>query len=586
MSYTGKLLRVNLTTGTSRVEALNSPWAEQYFGGKGLGIKYLYEELAPGIDPLSPENKLILMTGPFTGTTIPVSGKLAIIAKSPATGTILDCSIGGHFAGELKFAGYDAVILEGRAAGPSYLYIKDNTVEIRDASHLWGKGAQDTELALRVGIDDEVKILTIGPAGENLVTMSCITSEFYRQAGRGGIGAVMGSKNLKAVAVRGSGSVTVPDITGFMAKVKDIMRNDTLTDTNLWAYTDGTPMLVEMSQNTGILPTKNFRDGTFSGFQAITSEAVKAVRAGKKGCLSCALGCGNYSRSRRASVEGPEYETLAIAGSNCGIEDLEAIITFNQRCDDLGLDTISAGNVTAFAMELTENGIKDFGLHFGDKAAYLLTPSLIAYQNGIGADLGLGVKKLSEKYGGQAFAMQVKGLEFPGYEPRGSWGMGLAYATSDRGACHMRAWPAAEEAYGERDPFTIEGKARLVIDLQHYNAVKFSLILCDFWALSLETMSELVTAVTGRTVTGQELVNAGERVVNLARQFNVREGFRKEDDNLPARIFKETLKTGATAGKVIPEEDFKQMLAEYYNLRGWEPSGLPTATKLRELGIG
>lgn len=585
MSYTGKILRVDLTAGKSQVEELNRQWANEYFGGKGLGIKYLYEETAPGIDPLSPANKLILMTGPFTGTTIPVSGKLAVISKSPATGTVLDCSIGGYFAGELKFAGYDAVIVEGRAAIPSYLYIKDGLVEIRDASGLWGKGAQETELTLRAEIDEEVKVLSIGPAGENLVTMSCITSELYRQAGRGGIGAVMGSKNLKAVVVRGSGSVSVPNIKEFMATVKEIMHKDTLTDANLWAYTDGTPMLVEMSQSSGILPTRNFQDGTFEGFENINSDAVKAVRAGKKGCLSCALGCGNYSRNGRDAVEGPEYETLAIGGSNCGIDDLEAIIKFNNQCDDLGLDTISAGNVTAFAMELTEKGIKDFGLRFGDKEGYLLVPALIAHRDGIGVDLGLGVQKLSEKYGGRDFAMQVKGLEFPGYEPRGSWGMGLAYATSDRGACHMRAWPAAEEAYGERDPFTIEGKAQLVLDMQHYNAIKFSLILCDFWALSLETMAKLMEALTVRPVSVQELEKAGERVVNLARQFNVREGFDKNNDNLPARIFKETLKSGATAGKVLPEEEFAQMLGEYYSLRGWDQDGIPTAAKLQELGI-
>lgn len=585
MSYLGKLLRVNLTSGQSQVEELNKKWAEDYIGGKGLGIKYLYEELSPGMDPLSPDNKFILMTGLFTGTIIPLSGKLAVITKSPLTGTILDCSIGGHFAGELKFAGYDAVILEGKAAKPSYLYIEDSKVEIRDASKLWGQGAQETELILRKMIDTEVKVLAIGPAGENLVTMACVTSEFYRQAGRGGVGAIMGSKNLKAVAVKGSGSVFVPNIELFMAKLNEIMRTDTLTDDNLWAHTDGTAMLVDLNQNTGILPTRNFQEGTFENFLKINSDALKKVRAGKKGCLSCALGCGNFSRSAKASVEGPEYETLAIGGSDCGISDLEAIIKFNDLCDNYGLDTISAGNVTAFAMELTEKGIKDFGLRFGDTEAYLKVPGLIAKQAGIGADLGLGVKRLSEKYGGSDYAMQVKGLEFPGYEPRGSWGMGLAYATADRGACHMRAWPVAQEAYGDLDPFTVEGKAQLVIDLQNYNAVKFSLILCDFWALSLETMGLILSDLLGREVNKQELVRVGERVVTLARQFNVREGFSKDNDNLPGRIFKETLKTGVSKGKLLPREEFEKMLAEYYCLRGWDSEGKPTATKLREIGI-
>lgn len=585
MSYTGKLLRVNLTTGQCQVEELNKQWAADYIGGKGLGIKYLYEELLPGIDPLSQDNKLILMTGLFTGTIIPLSGKLAIITKSPATGTILDCSIGGHFAAELKFAGYDAIILEGKAVKPSYLYIENENVEIRDASELWGQGAQDTELILRDRINEDVKVLVIGPAAENLVTMSCITSEFYRQAGRGGVGAVMGSKNLKAVAVRGSGSVSVPDIKQFVDKLKDVMRTDTLTDTNLWANTDGTPLLVDLNQDTGILPTRNFQEGTFDDYQKINSDAMKAVRSGKNGCFSCALGCGNYSRTGKSTVEGPEYETLALGGSNCGISDLEAIIEFNDLCDNLGLDTISVGNVIAFAMELTEKGIKDFGLRFGDVDAYLKVPELIAARDGIGVDLGLGVKKLSEKYGGSDFAMQVKGLEFPGYEPRGSWGMGLAYATSDRGACHMRAWPVAQEAYGDLDAFTVEGKAQLVIELQHYNAVKFSLILCDFWALSLETMATILSNLLERTVSEPELVLVGERVVNLARQFNVREGFTKDKDTLPERIFKETLKTGAAKDQLLPREEFEKMLVEYYSLRGWNRDGRPNEAKLLELGI-
>lgn len=585
MSYTGKVLRVNLTSGQSQVEELNRQWAVDYMGGKGLGIKYLYEEISSGVDPLSPDNKLILMTGIFTGTIIPLSGKLAIITKSPATETILDCSIGGHFGAELKYAGYDAVILEGKALKPSYLYIEDKNVEIRDASELWGQGAQETELILRDKINEDVKVLVIGPAAEKLVTMSCITSEFYRQAGRGGVGAVMGSKNLKAIAVRGSGSISVPNIKQFTASMKEFMKTDILTDTNLWANTDGTPLLVDLNQDTGILPTRNFQEGTFDDYQKINSDAMKAVRSGKKGCFSCALGCGNYSKSGSSAVEGPEYETLAIGGSNCGISDLEAIIEFNDLCDNLGMDTISVGSVIAFAMELTEKGIKDFGLRFGDVDAYLKVPGLIAAQVGIGVDLGLGVKKLSEKYGGSDFAMQVKGLEFPGYEPRGSWGMGLAYATSDRGACHMRAWPVAQEAYGDLDAFTIEGKAQLVLELQHYNAVKFSLILCDFWALSLETMGTIVSNLLERTVTEQELSQVGERVVNLARQFNVREGFSKNNDTLPERIFKETLKNGAAKGQLLPRKEFEVMLTEYYNLRGWDQEGRPTEAKLQELGI-
>ncbi len=584
-SYQGRVLRVNLGENNAQAEPLNMDWAAQYLGGKGLGIKYLYEEVPAGTDPLSERNELILMTGPFTGTVVPCSGKLAIISRSPATGTILDCSIGGHFAGELKFAGYDAVILEGKAAKPAYLYIEDDEARLLDAGELWGLGAHRAEDVLREKHGPEAKALVIGPAGENLVPMACISSEYYRQAGRGGIGAVMGSKNLKAVVIKGAKGLRVTNAERLLERLQEIMHQDTLTEDNLWAYTDGTPMIVELSQTTGILPTHNFQDGNFPGFESINADAIREARVGKRACVSCALGCGNFTRRGASVVEGPEYETLALCGSNCGIADLEAIIAFNKACDDLGLDTISVGNVTALAMEMAEKGIHDFGLRFGDIQSYLEVPGKIAVREGIGADLALGAKGLARRYGGEDMAMQVKGLEFPGYEPRGSWSMGLAYATSDRGACHMRAWPVANEAYGDLDPFTSEGKAQLVVELQHYNAVKFSTILCDFWALSLDTLAEILTLVTGKTFSTTDLEKIGERTVNIARLFNVREGFTAKDDTLPERVFKDALKTGPTAGRLLPRAEYDKMLKEYYVLRGWQEDGKPTQEKMQELGL-
>jgi len=583
--YQGKVLRVDLAAGASAVEKLNPDWADLFLGGKGLGIKYLYEELAPGTGALAPENKMVLTTGPFTGTVVPCSGKLSIVTKSPATGAILDCSIGGTAAVELKRAGYDAVIIEGRAAEPVYLLIEDSGVELRSAGEYRGLGCHATENKLKAVHGAECSVLTIGPAGENMVSFACISSELYRQAGRGGVGAVMGSKNLKAVVVKGTGGVFAADAAKLMDVAHDALKNDLLTDTNLWAFTDGTPMIVELSQTAGILPANNFQQGTFDEFAGIKSEALIALRTAKKGCTSCGLGCGNFVRAGRSAVEGPEYETLAIAGSNCGIGSLDAIVEFNRLCDDLGLDTISAGGVTAFVMELTEKGVHDFGLRFGDVEKYLQVPGLIAAGEGIGKELALGVRALSGIYGGQDCAMQVKGLEFPGYDPRGSWGMGLAYATAPRGACHMSAWPAADEAYGELDPFTTEGKAALVRDLQHYNAAKFSLVLCDFWALSFDVMAGMLTALLGREVTAGELELAGERIFNLARLFNIREGFSGQDDTLPPRIYSHPLPSGATAGKTMPEADFKNMLGEYYSLRGWDESGRPRPDKLIALGL-
>ena len=583
MSYRWKVLRVNLGTGGVTKEPLNKDWAEKYFGGKGLGIKYLYEELEGGIDPLSPANKFILTTGPFTGTIVPCSGKLALIAKSPATGTILDCSIGGHFASQLKFAGYDMLIIEGQAGGPVYLAIDDDKVEIRDATHLWGKGIFETESQLREEHGVEARVISIGPAGENLVPIACIGSEYYRQAGRGGIGSVMGSKRLKAVVCSGSQSVAVSNMSRLLELIKKAMWEDVLTDTNLGVYVDGTPQIIDMSQTAGVLPTRNYQDGVFEGASKINAAALRELKPQVKACFACALGCGHYTRIKDSVVEGPEYETLALVGSNCGVSDLEAIIKFNADCDDFGIDTISAGNVVGFAMEMTEKGIRDFGIRFGDIETYLKMPRMIACQEGIGKELSRGVRYLAKTYGGTEFAMEVKGLELPGYDPRGSWGMGLAYATSDRGGCHMRAWPIADEAYGDLDPFTIEGKAKLVIDGQHYNAIKFSLILCDFWALSLETMSEVISCVLGREVSVAELEKAGERIWNLSRLFNVREGFRAVDDSLPARIFKDPLKSGSPAGRVLPREQFDSMLREYYQLRDWDSNGAPTPAKLKEL---
>jgi len=583
MSYRWKILRVNLSTGSVAKEPLNKGWTEKYFGGRGLGAKYLYEELGGGVEPLSPENKLILVTGPLTGTIVPCSGKLAIISKSPATGIILDCAIGGSFAAQLKFAGYDMLIVEGQAEKPVYLAINDDDVEIRSAAHLWGKGIFETESRLHDEHGMEAVVLSIGPAGENLIPFACIGSEYYRQAGRGGIGSVMGSKRLKAIVCSGSKDVIVPDMPRLLELVRKAIREDVLTDTNLWAHIGGTPTIVEMSNSSGVFPTRNYQDGVFEGAQKINADSIRKLRPHKKACFACALGCGNYLCIADSTVEGPEYETLALTGANCGVDDLGAIVRFNADCDDLGIDTISLGNVLGFAMEMTEKGMRDFGIRFGDVETYLKMPRLVAYRAGVGKELSRGVKQLAKTYGGAEFAMQVKGLELPGYDPRGSWAMGLAYATAARGGCHMSAWPVADEAFGKLDPFTIEGKAQLVITGQHYNAIKFSLILCDFWALSMGTMSEMVSCVLGREISVAELAKAGERIWNLLRLFNVREGFKAADDTLPARVFKDPLKSGTPAGRVLPRDQFDSMLREYYQLRGWDSNGAPTPEKLKEL---
>lgn len=576
LGYQNNVLRIDLTKKSAKAEPLRMDWAEKYIGSKGLAIKYLYEELEPGIDPLSPDNKLLLMTGPTTGTPVPCSGKLSISAKSPATGTINDCSIGGHSALQIKYAGYDAIILEGALKEPGYILIEDDKIQFKDASDLWGKGSHVAETILAEKYGHDYSILSIGPAGENLVTMSCINSDYYRQAGRGGIGAVMGSKNVKAIAIKGTKGVKIPNIVENTKKITEILREDTLLEDNTFIYDFGTTAFLEACSDGGILPRKNFSDTTDENWTKYNGDVLLEKRVGKRGCGSCGLGCGNFLKFENATVEGPEYESIAVAGPNAGIDDPEAIVKFNQVADDMGLDTISAGDTIIWAMEMTEKGIHDFGINFGDKVKYLEYLELMARREGVGAELALGVKKLSEKYGGTDFAMHVKGLEYPQYEPRGSWGMSLAYAVSDRGACHMRAYAPNEEVFAASiPPYTSEGKGEMVFNLAVHNAVKFSLCICDFWAtLSQERMAELMTLVTGREWTEPEMKEIGVRVINIARAFNQREGFNRKDDTMPKRLANEALQHGAAAGQKIPQEAFEDMLDQYYAVLGWDKNGM------------
>jgi aldehyde:ferredoxin oxidoreductase len=551
-------------------------WAEKYIGSKGLAIKYLYEELKPGIDALGPENKLMFTNGPFTGTPVPCSGKLSVAAKSPATGTINDCSIGGHAGIQIKYAGYDAIIFEGKLKEPGYVLIEDGKVAFKDASDLWGLGSHEAEKILADRYGHDYSVLSIGPAGENLVTMSCINSDYYRQAGRGGIGAVMGSKNLKAIVVRGTGGVEVPNIVEATKRIIEIMQQDVLQEDNTFVFDYGTTAFLEACNDGGILPVNNFQDATDERWVEYNGDVLLQGKKGKRGCGSCGLGCGNFLQIGDAICEGPEYESIAVAGPNAGVRDPEAIVKFNQVADNMGLDTISAGDVIIWAMEMTEKGIHDFGIRFGEADKMIQYLELMAKREGVGADLALGVKACAAKYGGEDFAMHVKGLEYPQYEPRGSWGMSLAYAVSDRGACHMRAYAPNVEVFAAAvPPYTAEGKGQMVYELAESNAVKFSLCICDFWGtLNYETMAELLTIVTGKTWTVEEMGEVGRRVINVARAFNQREGFNRKDDTMPKRLAKEALKSGAAAGQSIPQEAFEDMLDQYYDVLGWDRNGM------------
>lgn len=585
--YTGKILRVNLTDRKITVEAIPEEWYKKYIGGKGLGYRYLLEDLAAHVDPLAPENEIIFMTGPFAGTIVPTSSRMAVVTKSPGTGTILISLVGGSVAAELKYAGYDGLIVSGKAAMPVFLYVTDQRVTIENATSLWGKGVHETETIIKnkkwtLG----AKTLTIGPGGENLVPYACITADAYHQAGRGGAGAVMGSKNLKAVAIRGRSGVQVNDMPSFLSYMADIRRNDVLTEAHLWADTDGTPMVVDVSQAAGILPTRNFIDGQYEKSSLINSDAVKKRLQKTRACTSCPLGCGRFTKAEDGTaVEGPEYETIALAGSNCDLANIDGLIRFNKLCDDLGLDTMSTGAVLAFAMEATEKGLYDFDIRFGDEEKMLQYVKLIASQEGIGAELALGIKKLAAKTKTEAIALEVKGLEFPGYEPRGSYGMALAYATSDRGACHQRAFPAEQDAFGNMDPFSFDERPELVKYLQDFNSAKDSLVICDMWRPSAETIAEIYQRITGFSMTADELLACGERIWNLGRLFNIREGFNIKDDVLPPRILHEKLLHGPAADKVFPVQEFDAAIRKYYSLRGWDAMGVPNKETLAGINL-
>jgi aldehyde:ferredoxin oxidoreductase len=584
--YKGTVLRVDLSKGEATVEPLNMEWAEKYIGGKGLLLRYLWEEVPPKGDPWAAENPIILMTGPFSGTNVTTASRLVVGCKSPITGILTDSYVGGSFAPELKFAGYDAVIIKGKAEKPTVVVIKDDVVEFRPADKYSGMPTSEIEEAMRQDVDPNAKTLSIGPAGENKIPWACISTDQYHKAGRGGHGALMGDKNLKAVVVRGTGSVSVGDAKEFLADLYRIHKDYILTDDNLWANEEGTPMLTQIMSDAGVIPTRNWSSGTFDEVESINSDSFQKIKTKNRACYQCAIACRQWHEAGGVSTEGPEYETIALCGANCGVSDIEALMKFNLECDELGMDTISCGAVVALAMDLTEMGVKDFGLRFGETAGYLEAPKLIAAREGIGAELALGARALAHKYGHPELSFEVKNLELPGYDPRGSFGMSLSYSTSDRGGCHMRSYPIGDEIVGGTlPPDSLEGKAEYNMNGQNFSSLKYTGIWCDFWAIDADQISQLMKHVWKRDVSEDELLKVGERTWNLSRLFNLREGV--EPDDLPIKLYAEehAHTQGASAGKAIGVKTFKDAGMEYYTLRGWDEQGVPTEAKLAELGI-
>ena len=585
--YKGHVLKIDMSAGTAEVEPLNMEWARLYVGGKGLMLRYLWDLTEPGMDPWSPENPLIVAPGPFAGTNVSTCSRVVLGGKSPANGTILDSYCGGSFGSVLKFAGYDLIIVQGCAAELTAVLIKDDKVSFVPAAKYAGMLTADIEAALRADFDPHMTSLSIGPAGEHKLPWACVSNDQYHKAGRGGTGALMGSKNLKAIAVAGTGRVTVGDARAFLEDIERIDTDYILTDSNYWVHEEGTPVLVDVTDGAGCQPTRNYSSGTFKGAGNINSEAFKKIRVKKRACYQCTLACRNFHRINDIEGEGPEYETIALCGSNVGIDDIAALMQFNHLCDEYGLDTISTGNVLGLAMDMTEKGIHDFGLHFGDIEAYLKIPEQLALRTGVGAELAMGSRALAAKYGHPELGMQVKGLEAPGYDPRGSFGMSIAYATSDRGACHMRSFPIGVEVVeGTMPADTLdESKAEFNVTFQNHYAFKFCGVWCDFWAIDYEQMGMLMKHLWKREVTEEEMTQVGERVWNLGRLFNLREGYSKADDVIPEAWLEKPFSDGVSAGKIIGTARFNEVLGQYYALRGWDEDGVPTEAKLTELGI-
>ncbi|MDI6820028.1 MAG: aldehyde ferredoxin oxidoreductase family protein [Candidatus Hodarchaeaceae archaeon] len=594
-----KLLRVDLSSGSMRDEMVDDEDVEKFMGGRGLGVKLLMDEFKPGVDPLGPENKLLFMVGPATGTAFPASGRFHVITKSPLTGGIGDTNCGGDFGPELRFAGYEGIILEGRASEPVYLWLHNGEAELKPAKRYWGKGTWDTEDDIRRELgDSQIKVASIGPAGENLAMCAAIINDKHRAAGRTAAGAVMGSKRLKAVAVRGTKKPPIADegkLREAVAKVLKMIKDSGVTGQALPTY--GTAVLVNIINEHGIYPTRNFQTGTFPTADKTSGETIaKTILVKNKACWGCPIACGRVTRVTQPPYqvegEGPEYETDWSLGANCGIDDLNAITKAHNLCDELGIDPISYGNTVGCAMELYERGkiskerLGGLELRFGNPQVIVELAWRTAYRVGFGDDIALGAKRLAEKYGVPELAMHVKGLELPAYDPRGVQGHGLGYATSNRGGCHLRAYMIAPEILGipERlDGFATDGKARWVKTFQDLFAVCDSAVVCKFltFAFGAPEIAELLNAIAGWNWSADDLLKAGERIYNLERLFINREGFGREHDTLPSRLLKEPMPEGPAKGHVVKLD---AMLDEYYKLRGWK-DGRPTPEKLKELGL-
>ncbi|MBP7519175.1 MAG: aldehyde ferredoxin oxidoreductase family protein [Leptothrix sp. (in: Bacteria)] len=615
MSWAGKILRVNLTAGTVTTEALRMDWAKLYLGSRGLATKYLVEEIDPKVDPLSNDNKIIWATGPLTGTMASTGGRYTVVTKGPLTGAIACSNSGGYWGAELKTAGWDMVIFEGASPKPVYLSIEDDKVELRDAAHLWGKSVWETEAIIhKTHQDPLVRVSSIGMAGENKVLFAAVVNDLHRAAGRSGVGAVMGSKNLKAVAVRGTkgvGNLANPaEFLKVTAEKKKILAENGVTGQGLPAY--GTQVLMNVINEVGALPTRNHRDVQFEGAKDISAEAMATPRAtdGKKplvtnqACFGCTIACGRIQKIDQGHFTvstkpqywgasgGLEYEAAWALGAANGVKDLDALQYANVLCNEHGMDPISFGATVGAVMELYEMGVltkEQIGIdaQFGSPQALAHFAEITAKGEGFGKEIGQGSKRLTIKYGHPDLSMSSKGQEFPAYDGRAIQGIGLAYATSNRGGCHLRGYTIASEVLGipvKTDPLESAGKPELVKAFQDATAAFDSAGVCIFtsFAWGLADVAPQVAAACGDEFTLENMSLIGERIWNMERDFNNRAGFTSKDDSLPKRLLTEAAKTGPAKGKV---NELGKMLPEYYAIRGWDSDGQIKPETRERLGL-
>lgn len=588
MSYTGKWIHIDLSARKNEVGETDRNLLEKYIGGKGLGFALL-ESMAPNPKPFGPENPLIFVNGPFTGTRVQTSARTCLVTRSPLTGSILDSHCGGHFGPRLKAAGFDYLVITGKAEKPVYIYLTDENVEIKDASDFWGKGifyTHDELLNRHSGRNP--RVACIGPAGENLLKIACIGVDKYRQYGRGGVGAVMGSKNLKAIILDGSAPVNYYDKEKFQdinsKLTKDILNNDGIK----FRRQKGTMKCVRSGQEYEFLPTRNFQKVQFDDFERISSETCREeLNWVDTGCFNCAIQCSKIARWDGHEIEGPEYETAAFLGSGCEISDCKDLTWANEICDDLGIDTISAGVTCSFAMECFEKGlIKDWGnlkLEWGNAAAQREFLKLMVRREGIGDIFANGTRIASQRIGkgSDEFAINIFGMEISGVNPKGSLTMGVVLSVADF-ASHTRLWCTETEMGPD---FKIEDIPQTAAyGLDEINT-RNCLIICDFVPYGLDRLAPILNAVTGFNHTPESLREIGARITNLARRYNLRNGRKHRDDILPERFFKEESLSGFMRGKKLDKEFFKSIIQKYYLVRGWNEKGEPTEEVLKKYGL-